>query len=45
MTATPFVLVLCGVLLNAAAQLLLKAGTNSVGVFAFTAGNLVPVGL
>jgi multidrug transporter EmrE-like cation transporter len=40
-----FILVLAGVLLNAAAQLLLKAGTNSIGAFAFTADNLVPVGL
>ena len=45
MNATSFALVLCGVLLNAGAQLLLKAGTNSVGVFAFTADNLVPIGL
>jgi multidrug transporter EmrE-like cation transporter len=45
MNATSFILVLCGVLLNAAAQLLLKAGTNSVGVFAFSADNLVPIGL
>jgi multidrug transporter EmrE-like cation transporter len=34
-----------GVLLNAAAQLLLKAGTNAVGQFEFTAANAVPVGL
>ena len=40
-----FSLVLTGVLLNAAAQLLLKAGTNSIGAFGFTAGNLVPVGI
>jgi multidrug transporter EmrE-like cation transporter len=40
-----FMLVLAGVLLNAAAQLLLKAGTNAIGAFAFTAGNLVPVGI
>ena len=40
-----FSLVLTGVLLNAAAQLLLKAGTNSIGVFGFTAGNLIPVGI
>lgn len=45
MNATPFILVLFGVLLNAAAQLLLKAGTNSVGVFAFSLENLVPIGL
>ena len=40
-----FMLVLAGVLLNAAAQLLLKAGTNAIGAFAFTAANLVPVGI
>ena len=33
-----------GVLLNASAQLLLKAGTNAVGHFEFTAGNILPVG-
>jgi multidrug transporter EmrE-like cation transporter len=33
-----------GVLLNATAQLLLKAGTNSVGQFSFSAENIVPVG-
>jgi multidrug transporter EmrE-like cation transporter len=45
MTLLSFALVLCGVLLNAAAQLLLKAGTNSVGPFSFTAENLVPIGI
>jgi multidrug transporter EmrE-like cation transporter len=45
MNAVSFALVLTGVLLNAAAQLLLKAGTNRIGEFAFTLGNLVPVGL
>ena len=44
MTALTFSLVLLGVLLNAAAQLLLKAGTNRVGEFAFSVDNLVPVG-
>ena len=34
-----------GVLLNAAAQLLLKAGTNRVGEFAFSLDNLVPIGM
>lgn len=33
-----------GVLLNAAAQLLLKAGTNRVGEFAYSLDNLVPIG-
>jgi drug/metabolite transporter (DMT)-like permease len=36
-------LILFGVLLNATAQLLLKAGTNAVGRFEFAAQNLVPV--
>ena len=44
MTALTFSLVLAGVLLNAAAQLLLKAGTNRVGEFAFAMENLVPIG-
>ena len=45
MNAAAFSLVLTGVLLNAVAQLLLKAGTNRIGEFAFTLENLVPVGL
>lgn len=44
MTSLSFALVLTGVLLNAAAQLLLKAGTNAVGHFEFHYGNIVPVG-
>lgn len=44
MTALTFSLVLAGVLLNAAAQLLLKAGTNRVGEFAFAMDNVVPIG-
>lgn len=36
-------LILSGVLLNATAQLLLKAGTNAVGRFEFAAHNIVPV--
>jgi multidrug transporter EmrE-like cation transporter len=39
-----FSLVLTGVLLNACAQLLLKAGTNRVGEFAFSLANVIPVG-
>jgi len=42
--AVSFSLVLAGVLLNAAAQLLLKAGTNRIGEFAFSLANIVPVG-
>ena len=44
MNAISFGFILTGVLLNAAAQLLLKAGTNAVGQFEFTAANIVPVG-
>ncbi len=45
MNLVSFSLVLAGVLLNAAAQLLLKAGTNHIGVFAFTPDNILPIGL
>ena len=45
MNAVSFSLVLAGVLLNAAAQLLLKAGTNRIGEFAFSFDNVLPVGL
>lgn len=45
MTLIAFTLILCGVLLNAVAQLLLKAGTNAVGAFEFSAENLIPVGM
>lgn len=44
MNAISFGLVLFGVLLNAAAQLLLKAGTNAIGHFAFDKTNILPVG-
>ncbi len=44
MNLLSFSLILFGVLLNAAAQLLLKAGTNSVGHFAFNRDNILPVG-
>ncbi|MCZ7564574.1 MAG: SMR family transporter [Burkholderiales bacterium] len=44
MTRVAFSLVLFGVLLNAVAQLLLKAGTNAVGRFEFSAANVLPVG-
>ncbi|MEW6313365.1 MAG: SMR family transporter [Pseudomonadota bacterium] len=45
MNLVSFSLVLLGVLLNAAAQLLLKAGTNAVGEFQFSLANIVPIGL
>ena len=41
--AAGYSLILFGVLLNASAQLLLKAGTNAVGRFEFAAANIVPV--
>ena len=44
MTAISFSLLMTGVLLNAGAQLLLKAGTNAVGVFEFSRDNILPVG-
>ena len=40
-----YLLILSGVVLNAAAQLLLKAGTNAVGRFEFVAQNIGPVAL
>jgi multidrug transporter EmrE-like cation transporter len=45
MTALSFTLILTGVLLNAAAQLLLKAGTNAVGHFDFHLDNVLPIGM
>lgn len=44
MTPTTFSLLMTGVLLNAAAQLLIKAGTNRIGEFAFSLDNVVPIG-
>ena len=44
MNATSFSLLMTGVLLNACAQLLLKAGTNSVGAFQFTLEQIIPAG-
>jgi multidrug transporter EmrE-like cation transporter len=44
LTPLTFALLVTGVLLNAGAQLLLKAGTNRVGEFAFTLDNVVPIG-
>jgi multidrug transporter EmrE-like cation transporter len=43
-TPLTFALVMTGVLLNAAAQLLLKAGTNQVGAFSFALDNVWPIG-
>jgi drug/metabolite transporter (DMT)-like permease len=43
MSALSFSLILAGVVLNAFAQLLLKAGTNAVGHFSFDADNILPI--
>lgn len=45
MNGISLALILGGVLLNAAGQLLLKAGTNAVGHFDFHLDNLIPIGL
>ena len=45
MSLASFGLVGVAVLLGVAAQLLLKAGTNAIGRFAFSLENAVPVGL
>ncbi len=43
MTPASFALILTGVLLNAVAQLLLKAGTNALGVITPTFANALPL--
>ena len=45
MNALSFSLLMTGVLLNAGAQLLLKAGTNAVGAFEYSGANILPVGM
>lgn len=45
MTPTTFAFILGGVLLNACAQLLLKAGVNAVGTITLDRGTLVDTGL
>ena len=45
MNLVSFSLIITGVILNAAAQLLLKAGTNAVGHFEFQSQNIIPVGM
>jgi multidrug transporter EmrE-like cation transporter len=43
--AISFAFIITGVLLNAGAQLLLKAGTNAIGHFESSAANILPVGM
>ena len=45
MTPVSFSFLMAGVLLNAAAQLFLKAGTNRIGEFAFSLENVMPIGM
>lgn len=45
MNLVSFALIFTGVMLNAAAQILMKAGTNAVGHFEFSAENILPIGL
>ena len=45
MSLVSFFLIFTGVMLNAAAQILMKAGTNAVGHFEFSMENILPIGL
>ena len=44
MNLVSFSLIFAGVMLNVAAQLLIKAGTNSIGFFEFSRENILPIG-
>src|SRR3954466_2665176 len=41
----PMLLILTGVMLNAAAQMLLKVGMHRIGHFDLTMGNILPIAL
>ena len=45
MNLISFSLIFTGVMLNVAAQLLIKGGTNAVGYFEFSRENILPIGL
>jgi multidrug transporter EmrE-like cation transporter len=45
MSLISFALIFAGVMLNAAAQILMKAGTNAIGHFEFSAANILPIGI
>jgi multidrug transporter EmrE-like cation transporter len=45
MSLVSFILIFVGVMLNAAAQILMKAGTNAIGHFEFSMENVLPIGL
>lgn len=44
MNLVSFALIFTGVMLNAAAQILMKAGTNAIGHFEFSMENIAPIG-
>ena len=44
MNLISFSLIFVGVMLNVAAQLLIKAGTNAIGYFEFSRENILPIG-
>jgi drug/metabolite transporter (DMT)-like permease len=44
MNLISFALIFTGVMLNATAQILMKAGTNAIGYFDFSMENIVPIG-
>ena len=45
MNLISFSLIFVGVMLNVAAQLLIKAGTNRIGYFEFSPENILPIGM
>ncbi len=44
MNLISFALIFTGVMLNATAQIMMKAGTNAIGYFDFSMENIVPIG-
>jgi drug/metabolite transporter (DMT)-like permease len=44
MNLVSFGLIFTGVMLNAAAQILMKSGTNAIGHFEFVSENILPIG-
>ncbi|MBI3901894.1 MAG: EamA family transporter [Nitrosomonadales bacterium] len=44
MNLISFGLIFTGVMLNATAQILMKAGTNAIGYFEFSMENILPIG-
>ncbi len=44
MSLVSFILIVTGVMLNVAAQLLIKSGTNAIGYFEYSRENILPIG-